>query len=118
RPNALAHVSRAQSSTTRTHGGLGIGLALVHHLVEAHGGTVRAASQGAGLGATFTVTLPLIALRTEESNAKTAEGGETLPDRTRSDEVLRGLRVLVVDDDRDTREMLSLSLTLCGADVR
>ena len=91
----------------------------MRHLVELHGGTVWAESQGAGCGATFTVQLPLIAVRavehspTPERVHPTAESDVPLDDTPRLD----GLRVLIVDDEKDTLEMLAVVLSQCGAEV-
>jgi CheY-like chemotaxis protein/two-component sensor histidine kinase len=98
---------QVDSSSTRTHGGLGLGLAIVRYLVEAHGGTVVAASDGTGQGATFTVTLP-IHLRSEAARAapQAAKPG-----------ALAGVRVLVVDDDPDGRWLIGEALAHVGAVV-
>ena len=96
---------QADSSVTRTYGGLGLGLAIVKYLAEAHGGSVSAQSDGAGMGATFTVTLPLARRATRE-----AAPPEELPD-------LSDVRILVVDDDGNSRRMLKAALGRCGADV-
>jgi hypothetical protein len=107
-PEILPHVfdrfRQADSSTTRTHGGLGLGLALVRYLVEAHAGTVRAESGGAGRGATFMVGLPL-----RVSGSATRSAGERLPTPE-----LTGARVLVVEDDADTRDFLAFALQSAG----
>lgn len=95
-------------STTRKYGGLGLGLAIVRHLVEAHGGTISADSPGEGQGATFTVRLPLLNLEPEPTQSH--ELLEQEPDLT-------GIRVLTVDDDRDARELLTVLLTEYGAEV-
>ncbi|HYO77075.1 MAG TPA: response regulator, partial [Thermoanaerobaculia bacterium] len=99
---------QADSSTSRQHGGLGLGLAVVRHLVELHGGTVQVASEGLGRGATFTVDLPLA---TRDIARRTASAG------ARDQSLLRGRTVLVVDDDRDTRLLLVAMLRQNGAEV-
>jgi chemotaxis methyl-accepting protein methylase/signal transduction histidine kinase/chemotaxis response regulator CheB len=117
-PHVFNRFSQADSSSTRTFGGLGLGLAIVRHLVEAHGGTVTAQSPGVGKGATFSVTLPLMPASRLEldgddpsvSSSPLLETGE----RAR----LRNLRILVVDDDPGTREALSDMLGRAGAEVR
>jgi CheY-like chemotaxis protein len=109
-PFVFERFRQAESATTRTHGGLGLGLAIVRQLVELHGGTVRAESPGEGQGATFTVSLPMPTLR--------LDGGEEhdRPDTTDAPS-LAGLRVLVVDDEADAREWLTAVLEQCGAAV-
>jgi signal transduction histidine kinase/ActR/RegA family two-component response regulator len=109
-PHIFDHFRQADSTVTRGHGGLGLGLAIVRHLVELHGGTVQALSAGPGSGASFVVRLPL--LRASELAVKRA------PARV-ADEALRlgGRRVLVVDDHADSRELIRLVLHQAGADV-
>jgi PAS domain S-box-containing protein len=105
----------------RVHGGLGLGLAIVRHLVELHGGTVSAASRGRGQGATFTVTLPLAARRGESSKiagGRLAGAGEIPQSHAPEPDHLRDLRVLVVDDEEDARNLLGLMLTSYEAEVR
>src|SRR5207237_10835351 len=98
-PDFLPHVferfRQGDSSTTRTHGGLGLGLAIVHDLVGMHGGTVHAESDGIGRGTTFTVRLPAASPR--KTNA-------FVPSRTTYQPRLTGATVLVVDDDHDARD--------------
>ena len=122
-PEFLPHVfdrfRQADSSSTRTHGGLGLGLAIVRHLVEFHGGTVAADSEGEGLGATFSVTLPLMAVRLEPDRFESLEQhGKYRLVRAKGAPSLGGLRVLVVDDEMDARNMISAVLAQSGAEVR
>ena len=100
---------QADSSTTRSHGGLGLGLSIVRQLVELHGGTVEAKSDGQGLGATFTVLLPL-APKMAVAAALPIDASDAPPD-------LRNLRVLLVDDEPDAREVISAALEQFGAEV-
>jgi CheY-like chemotaxis protein len=105
----------------RVHGGLGLGLAIVRHLVELHGGTVSAASRGRRQGATFTVTLPLAAPRKESSEAardRLAGAGEIPQSHAPAPWPLRDLRVLVVDDEPEARNLLGLILMSYEAEVR
>jgi signal transduction histidine kinase len=114
-PQFVAHAfepfRQADGSTTRVHGGLGLGLAIVRHLVELHGGTVQAESAGEGQGASFTIRLPLCA----DMPAVTPQSPSSL--RSTPSMTLHGMRVLVVDDDPDTREVLRAMLEDAGAIV-
>ncbi|MEH2337744.1 AAA family ATPase [Nostoc sp.] len=116
-PEFLAYVfdyfRQADSATTRKFGGLGLGLAIVRHLVELHGGTVQAESLGEGQGATFTVILPC--LQDESKGIKDAKDSSSLLADQSSP--LSGLQILVVDDDADMREFLSFMLEQYGATV-
>jgi CheY-like chemotaxis protein len=107
-PHVFERFRQSDAGAQRSYGGLGLGLAIVRYLVELHGGTVTADSEGESKGATFTVRLPLIphfALPSPPVNPVT-------------DEVqLRGLRLLVVDDEADTRELLAFILKQAGAEV-
>jgi len=115
RPTFLPHVfdrlRQADSTSTRAHGGLGIGLAIVRHLVELHGGTVAAESAGEGKGAAFTVELPISASPGNQRSAAETAAPQEGPVR------LDGVRVMVVDDEADTRDLLSFSLRNYGAEV-
>jgi PAS domain S-box-containing protein len=111
-PHIFERFRQADSSTSKTHGGLGLGLAIVRHLVELHGGTVKAESPGDGQGATFIVTLPLIALKAEYEPG----AGGTSEDME-LEIALDGLKVLYVDDEADTREMIKRLLEQRGAAV-
>jgi PAS domain S-box-containing protein len=100
-------------STTRRHQGLGLGLAIVKQLVELHGGAIRAESAGHDRGATFTVDLPVLAVRLDRRS-----GPDFMPAPRAPSAVLSGTRVLIVDDQPDARDLLGLALTGHGADVR
>jgi PAS domain S-box-containing protein len=116
-PYVFDRFRQADSSAKRQHGGLGLGLAIVKSLVEMHGGAIYAYSEGKGHGCDFMVTLPLSA----PSAADTAKD-LWAPDGTvrelRGGGSLRGVRLLVVDDERDTREILAVMLGRFGAEVR
>jgi signal transduction histidine kinase/ActR/RegA family two-component response regulator len=125
KPHFLPHVferfTQADGSTTRAHGGLGLGLAIVRHLVELHGGTVRAESDGEGKGATFIVSLPLMVAREPQALPADVvpEQLPSLPLAAADQSVpLSGLRVLLVDDEADARELFTLMLERCGAEVK
>ncbi|MBH8553225.1 PAS domain S-box protein [Nostocaceae cyanobacterium CENA357] len=117
-PHVFERFRQADSSTTRSHGGLGLGLAIVRHLVELHGGTVSAESPGIGQGATFIVNLPMKAVAVDVKkpeqlspiNEHCEEDPNNLP-------TLRGLRVLVVDDEPDARQLITTVLEQYGAKV-
>ncbi len=121
-PEFLAHVferfRQADSSSRRAYGGLGLGLAIVRQLVELHGGTVRADSPGEGLGATFTVELPLSLLRSQPHPDRAHPTTSSSIPFAPSPEVLHGVRVLVVDDEPDSLETIRTVLEMSGADVR
>ena len=117
-PTFLPHIfepfRQAENPSTRVHGGLGLGLSIVRYLVEAHGGTVSAESAGRGSGSTFTITLPIAALRTSPSPLDATGADDTLPE---PEQRLRGIRVLVVDDDREARQLIRAVLRQAGAEV-
>jgi PAS domain S-box-containing protein len=112
-PHAFERFRQAGGTGARRQGGLGLGLAIVRELVELHGGTVRADSDGEGKGALFAVRLPR---STEASEGLAAARGAPSPDVTCPPE-LRGLRVLVVEDERDTRELIIAALERCSVRV-
>jgi PAS domain S-box-containing protein len=126
-PYVFDRFRQADPTTTRVHGGLGLGLAIVRHLVELHGGTVNAESEGAGTGATFRIMLPLLATASaqiepvsETSDATTnvrANGGDNLFADFDCPPEIEGLRVLIVEDDADSRELLVTVLKQCRAEV-
>ena len=108
---------QADGSSTRRHGGLGLGLAIAKHLVEAHGGTISAESPGDGQGATFTVRLPIVAVYANQIGSASESPSTTVTPATLSRTALHGVSVLVVDDDDNSRELVSVTLEAYGADV-
>jgi PAS domain S-box-containing protein len=122
-PAFLDHVferfRQADGLTTRTHGGLGLGLAIVKNLVELHGGSVRAESPGPGLGASFVVRLPVSLVRPESIERLIADhpAREVGSLAFQCPPGIEGLKILVVDDERDARELLVTILAQCGAVV-
>ncbi|HYE66373.1 MAG TPA: ATP-binding protein, partial [Pyrinomonadaceae bacterium] len=119
-PYVFDRFRQADSSTTRLHGGLGLGLAIVRHLVELHGGTVQAESEGVGRGVTFTINLPL---SVHKEGTNTAGEAKTASPVAESDHVvdaspnLEGVRVLLVDDEPDQLDFLATALKQYGAEV-
>jgi two-component system CheB/CheR fusion protein len=118
-PRVFNRFSQEDSSNTRPHGGLGLGLAIVRHLAEAHGGSVRAESQGMGKGATFHVTLPLYLPGEQAVGASTpVRAAPGAVEATNGVGRLADRQILVVDDDASTREALTEMLSQTGAQVR
>src|SRR5690242_9158264 len=117
-PHVFDRFRQADQKTSRQHGGMGLGLAIVRHLVEMHGGTVRANSEGEGKGATFTVMLPITPVYQVDSSGSRVHPAarDLLPANDITDR-LDDLRILVVDDEPDTRELLKQGLEYCGAKV-
>ncbi|WP_341529075.1 ATP-binding protein [Nostoc sp. UHCC 0302] len=107
-PHVFDYFRQADNSTTRTFGGLGLGLAIVRQIVEMHGGTVKAESEGDDKGSTFTVLLPIRNAEPEACEDK------DLPEKSPN---LQGVKVLVVDDEVDTRDLIALILKDYGASV-
>ena len=114
-PHVFDRFRQADSATTRAYGGLGLGLAIVRHLAELHGGTVQAESAGEDQGSTFSVTFPLTQT-TAPCVCQTDESMESALRLNRS-ERLTGVRVLVVDDEQDTRSLISTVIAQSGAEV-
>lgn len=110
-PHVFERFRQADGSKTRRHGGLGLGLAIVRHLIELHGGSVQAKSEGEGKGTTFTITVPCAGIGNEVV-LRTSSGSHV-----RGEPELAGLRILTVEDDADSREMLEMVLRSQGAEV-
>src|SRR5689334_9617175 len=117
-PYVFDRFRQADASTTRIHGGLGLGLSIVRQLVDLHGGSVSVESEGEGKGATFTITLPFVGVINNQKEVESVNGAH-------GDEIvtldglpsLQGIKVLVVDDEADTRELISEVLKECGSEV-
>jgi signal transduction histidine kinase/DNA-binding response OmpR family regulator len=116
-PFVFDRFRQADSSSTRRHDGLGLGLAIVRHLAELHGGSVSVASKGENKGSTFTITLPLSRIVTTPTEVVREESNGHKKSENSNAE-LNGVRVLIVDDDNDTCEMLTFALNLLGADAQ
>jgi len=117
-PHVFDRFRQADSSSTREHRGLGLGLAIVTNLAERHGGRATVASEGLGKGASFTIALPLTVAETgitTENNPAKANGK---PNPDNGSNQLEGIRLLIVDDDVDTSTMLSFALQSSGAEIR
>ena len=117
-PYVFDRFRQADASSTRKHGGLGLGLSIVHQLVDLHGGSVSVQSEGEGKGATFTINLPFVGVISNSQEAESEQPAQNdhvisldgLPS-------LQGLKVLVVDDEADTRELIGEVLRECGSEV-
>ncbi len=116
-PYIFDRFKQVDSSMTRAHGGLGLGLAIVRHLVEAHGGSVHALSPGRGRGSTFTVVLPARATFVGETRAAELTAAVAPPPAPSPQKALAGRTVLVVDDDADSRDLVRAILENAGAEV-
>jgi signal transduction histidine kinase/ActR/RegA family two-component response regulator len=115
-PHVFERFRQADSSSTRSKGGLGLGLSIVKHLVELHGGAVRAKSRGVGQGATFVVELPVMAVHHNEERREHPTTPTAMPPELALPE-LQGIRLLVVDDALDARELIEHILKIAGAEV-
>jgi signal transduction histidine kinase len=121
-PHIFERFRQVDGSISRAHGGLGLGLSLVRHFVEAHGGSVEAKSDGAGRGASFTLTLPVLAVDLQEgdgagADAKAEDQGGSSPSSSLTATDLADVRVLVVEDDPDSLEIVRVVLEEAGAEV-
>jgi CheY-like chemotaxis protein/two-component sensor histidine kinase len=120
-PYVFDRFQQADNTTTRRHEGLGLGLSISRHIVELHGGTIRAESPGDDSGATFTVSLPVMIIHQKDNSAFAVKGKQSPAD----EEItplstalqLSGLHTLIVDDEADSRDLLTAILTLHGAQV-
>jgi signal transduction histidine kinase/DNA-binding response OmpR family regulator len=108
---------QADGSTTRVHGGLGLGLSIVKHLVQLHQGNVNVESQGQDKGTTFTLDLPLASAAAETPGNGATPGPEVKVVPPGFSRILDGLRILVVDDEADSRELITAILTGCGGEI-
>ncbi|MGH9928683.1 MAG: PAS domain S-box protein [Pyrinomonadaceae bacterium] len=117
-PDFLPHVferfRQADASKTKQFGGLGLGLAIVRHLAEMHGGSVKVESEGQGQGATFTVTLPIMSGGSQVADAGSAVGSQ---EKMPAQSFLRGVKILLIEDEIDARDLLVEMLLACGAEV-
>jgi PAS domain S-box-containing protein len=116
-PQVFERFSQRDGSSTRAHGGLGLGLAICRQLVELHGGTIRAASPGEGLGATFSVDLPVSIMQVESERARAHPTAELADGDALAMPRLDGVHVFIVDDEPDARELLERMLADQGATV-
>jgi PAS domain S-box-containing protein len=120
-PDFLPHIferfRQADSGTTRAHGGIGLGLAIVRRLVELHGGTIHVASGGRDQGTTFRVRLPLMVVHPQDSYERRTHAPGAAPDVSGALPRLDGLRILAVDDDADARALVTETLEAAGASV-
>ncbi len=114
-PYVFDRFRQADSTTTRHHGGLGLGLAIARHLVEIHGGAIKAESEGEGRGSTFTIKLPVI--ETAEKRAPAYSDGREQTATAIAPQLLSGVNVLLVDDDSDTLKLMTTALTRRQATV-
>ncbi len=122
-PNVFRRFTQAQDTITRSHGGLGLGLAIVHHMVEAHGGTVKAESAGIDKGSTFTLMIPLIKttgtnVQAQISNAFSGTPVSRGKQFEKLQDLLKGVQILLVEDDEEARESIVDVLNQTGAVVR
>jgi CheY-like chemotaxis protein/anti-sigma regulatory factor (Ser/Thr protein kinase) len=108
---------QADASTTRNHGGLGLGLSIAKHLTELHGGNITVSSLGLGHGATFTIHLPLVPVRPAAEGFATEKRNAAV-DQSASQGDLKGVRVLILDDEPDSSQIVEIILQRHGASIR
>ena len=111
-PFVFERFRQADGTTTRTHGGLGLGLSIVRYLVEMHGGSIQAESEGAGKGSVFIINLPVAAAVNKSAEAHHEDGNGSDPEANGG--LLKGLRILVVDDEKDSLLLLKTIIESCG----
>jgi signal transduction histidine kinase/ActR/RegA family two-component response regulator len=117
-PYVFDRFRQEDGTTARKHGGLGLGLAIVRHLVELHGGTVQADNNSEEAGATFTIRLPVLPIYQRQADTEESHtAGRDAPLRVEYPDNLAGMEVLVVDDEADTLELIKVLLGQCGAEV-
>ncbi|HSK74074.1 MAG TPA: ATP-binding protein, partial [Pyrinomonadaceae bacterium] len=118
-PYVFDRFQQADNTSTGRQGGLGLGLSITRHIVELHGGTIRAESSGENMGATFTVSLPVMIVHRKDDSASSISENQSSAEEENSplSTQLNGLRTLVVDDEADSRDLLTAILTLHGAQV-
>jgi signal transduction histidine kinase/ActR/RegA family two-component response regulator len=117
-PHVFESFRQSDGGAARVHGGLGIGLSIAKHIVELHGGSIRAQSSGRGLGATFVVRLPISPLVSATFGVSRVPATKQPPVDSPLPANVHGLRVLVVDDEPDARELVAYVLESCGMEVR
>ncbi|MEW6735701.1 MAG: PAS domain S-box protein [Acidobacteriota bacterium] len=122
KPELLPHIfnrfTQADSSISRTHGGLGLGLSIVKQLVELHGGVITVASEGPGCGSTFTVSLPIMPIKYRVVAAETTDSNIRYKTSSRTDNELAGQKILVIDDEPDTVALLKTIFEEFGGEVK
>ncbi|MGB3207080.1 MAG: PAS domain-containing protein, partial [Crinalium sp.] len=116
-PYVFERFRQADASTTRKHGGLGLGLSIVKHLTEMHGGSITVKSAGEGKGTTFIVALPLVVVHPQPDEMELSYSAEDQSSVQEEQLTLDGIKVLVVDDESDARELVKLVLESCNAQV-
>ncbi|MDZ4077400.1 MULTISPECIES: PAS domain S-box protein [Hydrocarboniphaga] len=117
-PHVFERFRQGDASTTRSHGGLGLGLSIAKHMIELHGGNIRAKSPGIGMGATFTVLLPVTIVHRQVDERREHPRSANVSSTDYKTVDLTGISVLLLDDEPDARELVARLLRDCGAEVR